>query len=186
MVPSFSVKCTEYLEDYLDPSNVFTVLPSAQRYGEENLGGKMIESYRWAYRGSIEIGCVRAIESSLLEELVERDTLAVQEIELFKGMMEWVARSFGNQGIKLDVDGKKMRSIIGERIIKAIRFPVMQLTKFTSEVLNSKVLTLHEVSTAIKCIASVQKSPLTRRCGPRFPAMKRSRSSVTLELLEFI
>ena len=30
-------KCTEYLQDNLDPSNVFSILPSAQKYEEKNL-----------------------------------------------------------------------------------------------------------------------------------------------------
>ena len=35
MVPSLAEKCTEYLQENLDPSNVFSILPSAQKY-EEN------------------------------------------------------------------------------------------------------------------------------------------------------
>ena len=32
MVPSLADKCTEYLQEYLHPSNVFSILPSAQKY----------------------------------------------------------------------------------------------------------------------------------------------------------
>ena len=37
MVPSLAEKCTKYLHDYLDPSNVFSILPSAQKYEEIKL-----------------------------------------------------------------------------------------------------------------------------------------------------
>ena len=37
MVPSLAEKCTKYLQDNLEPSNVFSILPSAQRYEEKNL-----------------------------------------------------------------------------------------------------------------------------------------------------
>ena len=37
MVPSLAAKCTEYLQNNLDPSNVFNILPSAQKYEEKNL-----------------------------------------------------------------------------------------------------------------------------------------------------
>ena len=37
LVPSLADKCTEYLQDNLDPSNVFNILPSAQKYEEKNL-----------------------------------------------------------------------------------------------------------------------------------------------------
>ena len=32
MVPSLADQCTKYLQDKLDPSNVFSILPTAQRY----------------------------------------------------------------------------------------------------------------------------------------------------------
>jgi len=37
MVPSLAEKCTKYLHDHLDPSNVFSILPSAQKYEEMKL-----------------------------------------------------------------------------------------------------------------------------------------------------
>ena len=37
IVPSQANKCTEYLQENLDPSNVFSILPSAQKYQEKNL-----------------------------------------------------------------------------------------------------------------------------------------------------
>ena len=37
MVPSLADKCTEYLQDNLDPSNVFSILPSAQKYEDKDL-----------------------------------------------------------------------------------------------------------------------------------------------------
>lgn len=38
-------------------------------------------------------------------------------------------------------DGQQIRSIVGKRIIQAIRFPVIQLDQFISVVRDSKVLT---------------------------------------------
>ena len=35
MVPSLADKCTEYLQNNLDPSNVFSILPSAEKYQEK-------------------------------------------------------------------------------------------------------------------------------------------------------
>ena len=36
MVPSLADKCVEYLQDNLDPSNVFDILPQAQKYEDKN------------------------------------------------------------------------------------------------------------------------------------------------------
>ena len=57
--------------------------------------------------------------------------------------------------------------MVGERIIQAIRFPVMQLDEFTSVVRDSKVLKNEEVAPAIKCITLKEKSTMKRRCGPQ-------------------
>ena len=37
MVPSLAEKCAKYLQDHLDPSNVFSILLSAQKYEEIKL-----------------------------------------------------------------------------------------------------------------------------------------------------
>ena len=37
IVPTLVGKCTEYLQDRLDPSNVFSILPTAAKYEEKNL-----------------------------------------------------------------------------------------------------------------------------------------------------
>ena len=42
MVPSLAEKCTKHLQDNLGPSNVFSILPSAQKYGEKRFGGPML------------------------------------------------------------------------------------------------------------------------------------------------
>ena len=82
-------------------------------------------------------------------------------------------------------DGQEKRRTIGERIIKAIRFPVMKLEEFASVVLDCKILTSDEVTDIIKSISSVQSSsvifPVTKRSTPlsnlilrccRFDSMK--------------
>ena len=46
IVPSLADKCTEYLQENFDPSNVFSILPSAQKYEEKTAGGSMLESDR--------------------------------------------------------------------------------------------------------------------------------------------
>jgi len=38
MVPSLAEKCTEFWQNNLDPSNVFNILPSAQRFEEKKPG----------------------------------------------------------------------------------------------------------------------------------------------------
>ena len=109
------------------------------------------------------------IEKSLLEAVVIRDTLTIEEIELFKVVDLWATKESERQG--LEADGKTKRRILGEEIIKAIRFPTMKQEDFASVVLDSEILREKEIVHIIKHLSSVSKSPVG------FPETKRSRCS---------
>ena len=73
MVPALAEKCKDYLQDKLDRSNVFTILPTVQKYEEKNLVDRcwnIIDSQTEEALKS-DIGFV-TIEKSLLESLVQR------------------------------------------------------------------------------------------------------------------
>ena len=108
------------------------------------------------------------LERSLLEALVERDTLDFSEVELFKGVVEWATNESEKQGIV--ADGQEKGRIIGERIVKALRFPVMKQKEFASVVIDSKILTYDEIANVIKYFSSVQNPSAgflaTKSSGP--------------------
>ena len=59
IVPSFTDKCVEYLKGKLDPSNVFSVLPSSLKYEEKalvDLCWRVIENHT-------EVACARLSDS---------------------------------------------------------------------------------------------------------------------------
>jgi len=158
MVPSLTDKCTKYLNDNLDPSNVFSILPQAQKYEEKNLVDncwKVIDERAEEVMKSDELA---TIERSLLEEVVERDTLKVEEVELFKAVNLWATRRCKEQG--LSTDGSEKRKILGERIVKGIRFPIMKQHEFADVVLDSQILTLDEAFRVVKFFNSVLSTPV--------------------------
>ena len=114
------------------------------------------------------------IERPLLEALVERETLEIAEVELFKRVAEWATKESKKQGIV--AHGQEKRRIIGERIVKAIRFPVMKQEEFVSVVIDSKILTYDEVGNVFKYLNSVQSPfvgfPVTKRSGPSSKLMR--------------
>ena len=166
MVPSLADECTKYVQDNLDPSNVFSILPSAEKYEEKNLVDRCWKMIDEQTDAAVKSDGFATIERSLLEAVAERDTLNIAEVELFKGVVEWATKESEKRG--LSADGQEKRNILGESIVKAIRFPVMKLEEFASVVLDSKMLTFDEVTDIIKCTGSVQSSPVG------FPVSKRS------------
>ena len=83
MVPSLAEKCTEYLQENLDPSNVFSILPSSQKYEEKDLVDRCWKVFDKQTGEAVKSDGFATIERSLLEAVVIRDTLMIEEIELF-------------------------------------------------------------------------------------------------------
>jgi len=166
MVPSLVDKCTEYLQDNLDASNVFSILPQAQNFEEQNLVDQCWELIDKETEEAVKSDGFATIERSLLEVVVERDTLNIPEIELFKAVNLWATKTCQEQG--LSADGSKKRRILGERIVKGIRFPVMTQHEFASVVLDCKILTQDEAFNLFKYFNSVPDTPVG------FPETKRN------------
>jgi len=98
------------------------------------------------------------IEKSLLEAVVVRDTLSIKEVNLFKAVNLWATNECGRQG--LTTDGKIKRRVLGESIVKGIRFQVMTQDEFGKVVIDSNTLTPEEVIAFFKYYSSALNSPL--------------------------
>ena len=168
MVPSLADKCAEYLQDNLDPSNVFSILPSAQKFEEKDLVDQCWEVIDEQTEKAVNSEVFTTIERSLLEAVVVRDSITIEEIELFKAVDLWATRECERQD--LAAVGTTKRRILTEKIIKGIRFPAMKKEDFTSVVLDCKILTPKEVVSIVGYLNSIPKPPVG------FPETKRSGS----------
>ncbi len=153
IVPSLVDKCTKYLQDHLDPSNVLSILPFAQKYEVKKLVDQCWEVIDKETEETVKSDGFVTIERSLLEAVVERDTLNIEEIELFKAVNLWATKKCEEQG--LSRDGSEKRRILGERIVKGVRFPVMTQHEFAGVVLDCKILTQDEAFSVVKYFNSI-------------------------------
>ena len=167
MVPSLADKCAEYLHDDLDPSNVFSILSCAQKYELKNLLKRCWKVIDQRTEEAVKSDGFGTIERSLLEAVVVRDALTIEEIELFKAVDLWATKECERQGLTEDSSVK--RRVLGDQIVKGIRFPTMELEDFASVVLDSDILTKEEIVSIVKCLGSVPKSSVgfleTKRSG---------------------
>ena len=166
IVPSLTNKCVEYLKEKLDPSNVFSILPFAQKYEEKalvDLCWRVIENHTEA---AVKAEGFETIERSLLEEVVARDNLSIKEVALFQAVDRWATTQCEKQG--LAEDGPIKRRILGEEMIKALRFPVMTGEEFAVNVLDTNILTSDEIVTLFKYfIVPTSPSPVAFSESPR-------------------
>ena len=165
MVPSLTEECSKYLLNNLNPFNIFSILPSAQKYQDKDLMERCWKLIDEKTKEALNTDEFATIERSLLKEVIIRDTLCVDEIDLFKAVDLWATEECKRQG--LEAVGATKRRILGEEIVKAIRFPIMKLEDFSSVVLASDVLTKEEIVSLIRHLTSVCKSGFseTKRYG---------------------
>jgi len=184
MVPTLVEKCTKYLQENLDPSNVFNILPTAEKYEEKNLVDRCWKVIDKQTEAAVKSDGFATIERSLLEAVVVRDTLCIEEVDLFQAVDLWATKQCEKQGAT--VNGKLKRRILGEKIFKAIRLPVMKEEEFAAVVLDKDILTKDELKTFFQFFNSVLTTPLgfskirrsgvsadICRCG-RFPSVSES------------
>ncbi len=165
MVPSLAGKCTEYLRDNLKASNVFCILSHAQKFEDKDLEDRCWEVIEKQTEEAVTSDEFVTLERSLVESVVKRERLNVKEVELFKAVDRWATKESERQGVTPDGDVK--RRILGEEIVKAIRFPVMSLKEFASVVIDSYILTFKEAGDMMKYYSDVLTSSLPFMQVPR-------------------
>lgn len=158
MVPSLADECTEFLKSQLCPSNVFSVLPIAELHKEEKLVEHCWMLIDRQSKVALESDEFETIDRSLLQAVVERDSLNISEVKLFDAVDRWGTKECEKQG--LPTEGQVKRRVLGERIIKAIRFPVMGRKQFTSVVANRGILTEEETGILNQYFNSTLNQPV--------------------------
>ena len=142
LVPSLADNCTEYLQEHLAASNVFSVLPQAQKFEDKDLEERCWEVIETQTENALTSEEFVTLERSLVESVAKRERLNVKEVDLFKAVDRWATKEVERQG--LTADGVVKRRILGEEIVKAIRFPVMSQKEFAS-VLDCDILTKKQI-----------------------------------------
>ena len=167
MVSSLVDKCTKYLQDNLDASNVFDILPTADKYEEKYLVDQCWEVIDKQTKAAFNSDGFVTIQRSILEAVVVRDSLSIEEIDLFQAVDLWATKQCEKNGST--ATGELKRRILGERIIKAIRFPVMTQREFASAVVEKRFLTLDKLVRFFQYFSSTLTSlvglPETKRSG---------------------
>ena len=168
MVPSLVAKCTKYLQDNLDASNVFDILPTADKYEEKVIVDQCWEVIDKQTKAAVDSDGFVTIQRSILEAVVVRDSLSIEEVDLFQAVDLWATKQCEKNGST--ASGELKRRILGERIIKAIRFPVMTQREFAAVVVEKRILTPDELVRFFQFFSSTLTSsvgfPETKRSGP--------------------
>ena len=165
MVSSLVEKCTQYLRKNLTAANVFSILPYAQKFQDKNLEERCWKVIEIFTEEAVKSDNFVTAERSVVESLVKREVLSVTEVELFKAVDRWATEEGGRQGLTLD--GETKRRLLGEEIVKGIRFPLMTSAEFATVVCDTAILSRKETEDMIKYYSNVLKTPLPFLQGAR-------------------
>ena len=169
MLPSVVDKCSAYLQENLSAPNVFHVLPDAQKYEEKDLLDHCWKVIENETEEALKSDGFMTIERSILDELIEKDSLNIKEVELFEAVDRWAGKQCEKQG--LVAEGSVKRRILGERIVNGIRFPLMEEKEFVSVVLDCNILSQKECFDMMKYFNTLLTNPVgfsgERRTGQR-------------------
>ena len=142
MVPSLVDKCTEYLRNMLEVSNVFHILVPAQTFEMKDLEDRCWKVIEMQTDEAVTSEEFFTVNRSVVESIVKRETLNIKEVNLFKAIDRWATTRIQKEGET--PNGALKREILGEEIVKAIRFPLMSQKEFASIVIDSGILTNEE------------------------------------------
>ena len=165
MVPSLVEKCTKYLCDKVKGSDVFSNLLQAQKFENRDLEDRCWEVIERQTEEAVTSDDFVTAERSVIESLVKREVLSVTEVELFKAVDRWATEEGERQGLTLD--GETKRRLLGEEIVKGIRFPLMLFGEFVTVVDDTAILSRKETGDMMKCYSNVLKTPLPLLQGAR-------------------
>lgn len=157
-LPLLSDKCIAYLGKNLNTSNVINFLTQAENDQEEGVIARCWEVIDKHTVEVIKSDKFVTIDKQILETLVERNSLTVSEVELFEAVNFWANKQCELQGFL--PNGELKRKLLGERIVKNIRYPVMKDEEFANVVLECNILSPKECFDIIKHFSSVLTSPL--------------------------
>ncbi|KAL9988066.1 hypothetical protein ACROYT_G002465 [Oculina patagonica] len=158
----------EYEGKNLDLSNVFCVLQHAQRFENKNILSCCWDLIDNETEEALKSNEFLNVERSFVNQLVERNTLNIREVELFKAVDCWAKEECKRQQLK--ANGSVKRQVLGEQIVKNIRFPIMKQNEFIDVVFSSQILAKEEASNIMEYFRCQETSavgfPVVQRLGP--------------------
>lgn len=122
LILTLAKKCSTILEESILVENVFIILEKAILFHKNHLEQKCWQLIDEKTSTAIASDSFVHIEKATLEQLVKRKVLNIEEIALFKAVVNWSQEECSRKNI--EVNAKNMREVLGD-IIYEIRFASM-------------------------------------------------------------
>ncbi|XP_044742026.1 BTB/POZ domain-containing protein 2-like [Chrysoperla carnea] len=135
-------KCVNFLKFNLDAYNSIYLLRQARIYNEQELENKCLNIID--RHAMIALSANGFIDTDLntLTTLLERNTIEIEELQLYKAILRWAEAECVRQQLPLSPENR--RFVLGHAF-NLIRFPLMTIEEFSGGPVQSGLLTDREV-----------------------------------------
>ncbi|XP_068745074.1 BTB/POZ domain-containing protein 6-B-like [Montipora capricornis] len=165
LVLSLMRRCGQFLEDRIDPNNVFETLTQARQFREEELEKRCWFIVDLNTKQCLESPSFLELDCTVIKSLLRRETLRIEESELFHYCLRWAERQCSNEG--LEASGSNLRTMLGDAMY-FLRFPAMTQKQFAEKVVSQDILTDREaLNVFLRFSTSSLKSDVSFPCVPR-------------------
>ena len=165
LVLSLMRQCGRFLEERIDPNNVFETLTQARQFREEELEKRCWFIVDLNTKQCLESPSFLELDEAVIKSLLRRETLKIEESELFDYTLRWAKKQCELNG--LDTSGANIRKALGETLY-FLRFPVMSQKKFAEEVVPQDVLCDREALNIFLHFSATNTKPdVVFPCVPR-------------------
>ena len=152
-LPLLAKECLNFVEAAVTPLNAFQVIPFARRFSHEGLENVCWEIIDYNAQEIVVHESFLDLKHEYLLSFLQRSSLRVNETSLFKAVDRWAAKRCEESN--MTVDGANKRSILGEDLLKLIRFPLMSPREFSELVMSTDILLTTEIIDVFKHFTSV-------------------------------
>ena len=173
-IPSLAKEAVDFVGRTMEPLNAFDIIPHARHFNHQDLEKVCWEVIDYNAEQIVSDDSFLELKHEFLLPFLERSSLCIKEVTLFKALDRWAAKRCGEASMTFE--GTNKRSVIGEDLLKHIRFSLMPPKEFSEVVLPTEILLTSEVIDVFRHFTSV---PIPG--GLKFSVHPRMKGNVPLQ-----
>lgn len=174
-VSSLVEKCVEFMKDNLDTSNVFVVLQCAEFLEDKALQKRCWDIVDLQTKEVIKSDGFLNLDEDFMLKFLQRDSLVVWEIELFRAFYNWTALQSGKQDRNSPLQRLEEGKVVYSKLVNHIRFPLMSQREFAETVPQTNLLFEDDVINMFSFFSSVSDVDVNFSRKPRTGTLKHCR-----------
>ncbi|UYV83904.1 BTBD2 [Cordylochernes scorpioides] len=163
-VPSLKNHCREFIKNLCLPENAFFWLMNVRDYDDHELTEFILKLICSNAAEAFKNDDFTDISHDILCELLKRDDLKMDEVDIFKLALRWAKAECIRQN--LPAEPENQRQVLGAALF-LIRFPLMRIKDFANIPAQSGILHDSEMITLFLYMTAVNKPPIAFSDVPR-------------------